>query len=58
MTNDEGLPIHEIREDENGQLIGELPAVTAGSSADISSGSGSAVIEEIPVDDKNKDDFW
>ena len=54
MTNDEGLPIHEIREDEHGKLIGELPSLTAGGS----SGSGSAIIEEIPVDIKDKDDFW
>ena len=54
MTNEEGLPIHEIREDENGQLIGELPGTKTGTTS--GSSESAAIVEEIPVVDN--DDFW
>lgn len=51
MTNEEGLPIHEIREDENGDLIGDLPQSSVADKA-VSSG----FITEIP--EEKKQDFW
>jgi CTD nuclear envelope phosphatase 1 len=44
MINEEGLPIHEIREDENGKLLNDLPV----SEAEV----------EIKVDKEEKEDFW
>ena len=47
MINEEGLPIHEIREDENGKLINDLPAVV-----------GDVEIKEVEEKIEEKDDFW
>ena len=44
MINEEGLPIHEIREDENGKLLNDLPV----SEADV----------EIKLEKEEKEDFW
>lgn len=44
MINEEGLPIHEIREDENGKLLNDLPV-------------GKAEVDLEAVKDE-KDDFW
>ena len=44
MINEEGLPIHEIREDENGKLLNDLPV--------------SETEVEIQVEKEEKEDFW
>ena len=45
MINEEGLPIHEIREDENGELLGDLPIPVTGAT-------------DTPMAKEEKDDFW
>lgn len=56
MINEEGLPIHEIREDENGRLIGDLPTLSTSTAA----GPGATIspVEEEPRLTEVKSDFY
>lgn len=53
MINEEGLPIHEIREDEHGRLIGDgpIPVEDAGNGV----GAGATISETV---EEEEEDFW